>query len=112
MGLSMNFTGQTTINMCVQKNSVLTAKEWKIHEPKRKTVAQMTAASAPNTNPTQHLAIIDVTNRCNLTCPVCFANAAAAGYVYEPTAEQITGMLENLRANKPVASDCTSVLRW
>ena len=48
------------------------------------------------------LAIIDVTNRCNLKCPVCFANAAAAGYVYEPTAEQITGMLENLRATKPV----------
>ena len=48
------------------------------------------------------LAIIDVTNRCNLTCPVCFANAAAAGYVYEPTKEQITGMLENLRATKPV----------
>ncbi|MBZ5700010.1 MAG: radical SAM protein [Acidobacteriia bacterium] len=48
------------------------------------------------------LAIIDVTNRCNLKCPVCFANAAAAGYVYEPTAEQITGMLENLRANRPV----------
>jgi uncharacterized radical SAM superfamily Fe-S cluster-containing enzyme len=48
------------------------------------------------------LAIIDVTNRCNLKCPVCFANASAAGYVYEPTSEQITGMLENLRANKPV----------
>ena len=48
------------------------------------------------------LAIIDVTNRCNLRCPVCFANASAAGYVYEPTAEQITGMLENLHANKPV----------
>jgi uncharacterized radical SAM superfamily Fe-S cluster-containing enzyme len=48
------------------------------------------------------LAIIDVTNRCNLTCPVCFANAAAAGYVYEPTKEQVTGMLENLRANQPV----------
>lgn len=48
------------------------------------------------------LAIIDVTNRCNLTCPVCFANAAAAGYVYEPTKEQITAMLENLRATKPV----------
>jgi uncharacterized radical SAM superfamily Fe-S cluster-containing enzyme len=48
------------------------------------------------------LAIIDVTNRCNLTCPICFANAAAAGYVYEPTKEQIVGMLENLRANKPV----------
>ena len=48
------------------------------------------------------LAIIDVTNRCNLTCPVCFANATSAGYVYEPTKEQIYGMLENLRDNKPV----------
>ena len=48
------------------------------------------------------LAIIDVTNRCNLTCPVCFANAAAAGYVYEPTQEQVVGMLKNLRATKPV----------
>ena len=48
------------------------------------------------------LAIIDITNRCNLTCPVCFANATAAGYVYEPTKEQVYGMLENLRANKPV----------
>ena len=43
-----------------------------------------------------------MTNRCNLKCPVCFANASAAGYVYEPTAEQITGMLENLHNNKPV----------
>ncbi len=43
-----------------------------------------------------------MTNRCNLTCPVCFANAAAAGYVYEPTEEQVVGMLENLRATKPV----------
>lgn len=51
------------------------------------------------------LAIIDVTNRCNLKCPVCFANAAAAGYVYEPSQEQIVGMLENLRANKPVPAN-------
>lgn len=48
------------------------------------------------------LAIIDVTNRCNLKCPVCFANAAAAGYVYEPTKQQIKSMLENLRQNEPV----------
>ena len=48
------------------------------------------------------LAIIDVTNRCNLKCPVCFANAAAAGYVYEPTKEEIKKMLENLRSNDPV----------
>ncbi len=48
------------------------------------------------------LAIIDITNRCNLKCPVCFANAAAAGYVYEPTKEQIFEMMKNLRNNKPV----------
>ncbi len=30
------------------------------------------------------LANVDLTNRCNLTCPVCFANANAAGYLYEP----------------------------
>lgn len=48
------------------------------------------------------LAIIDVTNRCNLKCPVCFANAATAGYVYEPSKEQIIAMLENLRRNDPV----------
>ena len=48
------------------------------------------------------LAIIDVTNRCNLKCPVCFANAATAGYVYEPSKEQIIAMLENLRCNDPV----------
>ena len=48
------------------------------------------------------LAIIDITNRCNLTCPICFANAASAGYVYEPTKEEIVGMLENLRKNDPV----------
>ncbi len=39
------------------------------------------------------LAIIDVTNRCNMRCPVCFANAGAAGYVYEPKIEQIETML-------------------
>jgi uncharacterized radical SAM superfamily Fe-S cluster-containing enzyme len=48
------------------------------------------------------LAIIDVTNRCNLKCPICFANAAAAGYVYEPSKEQIFEMIANLRKNEPV----------
>ena len=56
----------------------------------------------PNHKSHTALAIIDVTNRCNLRCPVCFANAAATGYVYEPTKEQIRGMLENLRRNDPV----------
>jgi len=30
------------------------------------------------------LSNVDLTNRCNLKCPICFANANAAGYVYEP----------------------------
>ena len=49
------------------------------------------------------LANVDLTNRCNLTCPVCFANANAAGYLYEPNFEQIRKMLQALRDEKPVA---------
>jgi len=48
------------------------------------------------------LGIVDVTNRCNLRCPVCFAHAGAAGYLYEPTREQIEEMLGNLLSNSPV----------
>jgi len=48
------------------------------------------------------LAIVDITNRCNLRCPICFAHAGAAGYLYEPTKEEIRGIFENLRSNRPV----------
>jgi len=48
------------------------------------------------------LSNVDLTNRCNLTCPVCFANANVAGYLYEPSFEQVAGMLEGLRAQRPV----------
>ncbi|MCS7096870.1 MAG: radical SAM protein [Candidatus Methanomethylicia archaeon] len=48
------------------------------------------------------LAIIDVTNRCNMRCPICFANAAASGLMYEPTLDQIKVMLEKLRSIGPV----------
>ena len=48
------------------------------------------------------LANVDLTNRCNLTCPVCFANANTAGYLYEPDLEQIRGMLATLRGERPV----------
>ncbi|WP_407422166.1 tetraether lipid synthase Tes [Methanobrevibacter sp.] len=47
------------------------------------------------------LGLIDVTNRCNLRCPVCFANAAASGRLFEPTQEEIRQMLKNLRNLKP-----------
>jgi len=56
----------------------------------------------PNHKSTTMLSIIDVTNRCNLRCPICFAHAGAAGYLYEPTKEQIKEMMQNLRDNNPV----------
>jgi hypothetical protein len=49
------------------------------------------------------LAIIDVTNRCNMACPVCFAYAGVANYVYEPSFEQIVEMFKLLRRNSPWA---------
>jgi len=48
------------------------------------------------------LGLIDVTNRCNLKCPICFANAATSGTLYEPTQDEIREMLRNLRKNQPV----------
>ena len=48
------------------------------------------------------LANVDLTNRCNLTCPVCFANANVAGYVYEPGVDLVRKQLEALRNEKPV----------
>jgi hypothetical protein len=53
------------------------------------------------------LAQIDLTNRCNMRCPVCFANAGAAGRVVEPSFEQIVGQMQVLRDFRPVP--CTSV---
>jgi hypothetical protein len=48
------------------------------------------------------LANVDLTNRCNLTCPVCFANANAAGYLYEPNMDQVKVMLKALRDERPI----------
>lgn len=53
------------------------------------------------------LANIDLTNRCNMSCPICFANANATGYVYEPDYESIVKMLEMLRNERPIK--CTAV---
>ncbi len=51
------------------------------------------------------LPIMDLTNRCNLTCPVCFANANAAGYLYEPSFDEVVSMLESLANQKPVKAN-------
>lgn len=47
------------------------------------------------------LANIDLTNRCNLNCPICFANANVQGYIYEPSLEEIEVMLQALRDLRP-----------
>ncbi len=47
------------------------------------------------------ICLIDVTNRCNLTCPICFANASAKGYVVEPTFDEIVQIMEHFRSMKP-----------
>jgi len=52
------------------------------------------------------LANIDLTNRCNLSCPICFANANAAGYLYEPSFEQVVQMMRNFRQMQPVPAAC------
>lgn len=54
---------------------------------------------------TSHTALgnIDLTNRCNLTCPICFANSNVTGKVYEPSKEQIMEMLQLYRKEQPVA---------
>ncbi len=44
---------------------------------------------------------IDVTNRCNLRCPICFANAAKAGYIWEPSIEEIGQWIDNLLKEQP-----------
>jgi 7,8-dihydro-6-hydroxymethylpterin dimethyltransferase len=48
------------------------------------------------------LANIDLTNRCNLNCDFCFANARACGFIYEPSFDQVMTMLQVLRDEKPV----------
>jgi len=53
------------------------------------------------------LANVDLTNRCNMNCPICFANANQQGYVYEPDYETLTRMLDALRSEEPIK--CTAV---
>ena len=46
------------------------------------------------------LGIIDVTSRCNLSCPICFADAG--NELNEPTISQIGAMMQALRDQMPV----------
>lgn len=48
------------------------------------------------------LGMIDLTNRCNLKCPICYANANVSGMVVEPGYEEVVRMLQKLRDLRPV----------
>lgn len=48
------------------------------------------------------ICLIDLTNRCNMRCPVCFANSGVAGYVVEPTFEEVVRIMKHFRAIRPV----------
>ncbi len=47
------------------------------------------------------LANIVLTNRCDLSCWYCFFYAEKAGYVYEPSLEELREMIRNLRKQYP-----------
>jgi len=53
------------------------------------------------------LAQIDLTNRCNMRCPICFANANATGRICEPSYEEHVHHLQVLRDFRPIP--CTAV---
>lgn len=53
------------------------------------------------------LGIIDVTNRCNLRCPTCFANAGAMDYIYEPSIEELENAFRAVKANAGKAIQLT-----
>lgn len=44
---------------------------------------------------------LDLTNRCDMHCTVCFANAWDAHHVYEPSMDQIKEMLDNAASVRP-----------
>lgn len=50
-----------------------------------------------------------LTNRCDLNCWYCFFYAQKAGYVYEPTIEQIKSMLQRIRDERPVPGNAVQL---
>ncbi|MGD9131755.1 MAG: radical SAM protein [Candidatus Bathyarchaeota archaeon] len=57
--------------------------------------------TCPNHITATVMAVIDVTNECDLRCPTCFANAAQPPDLYKPTRENIHSMLKFLKKQSP-----------
>ena len=47
------------------------------------------------------LAQIDLTNRCNMHCPICFANAGVTGKTFDLSYDQAVWQLQQLRQMRP-----------
>jgi len=47
------------------------------------------------------IAIIDLNNKCDLNCPICFADSSEPDIVYEPSKENIYRMLSFLKSLQP-----------
>ncbi len=47
---------------------------------------------------------IDITNLCNYSCPICFANAQKSGYKIHPSIDEISEMMDALRNQKSPCS--------
>lgn len=63
--------------------------------------------SCPNHKSSPAIAIVDVTYRCNLKCPICFANAEARGLNYEPSFEELVRIFTHFRETiKPQPPIC------
>ncbi len=48
-----------------------------------------------------NLMIIDITNRCNLNCPICFANANRQGRIVEYTYEEVVQIMKHFIKQRP-----------
>ncbi|MBD3353082.1 MAG: radical SAM protein [Candidatus Lokiarchaeota archaeon] len=46
------------------------------------------------------LALIDLTNRCNFNCNFCYANVKKAGYLIEPSLEEIERVMKHFRSKE------------
>ncbi len=50
-----------------------------------------------------------VTNRCDLRCSYCFANAGAEGFIYEPSLDQLKEQMKKVRNEEPVPSKAIQI---
>ena len=75
-----------------------------VQNPRTKTVhgCPFDCGLCPNHKSHTVLAIIDITNACNLQCSICFAHAGKIGYLYRPDLAAIEETMDTLRGNLPV----------